>query len=221
MQSAMIKGKYILGLLLLVLIASSCNKNDFDPYARPDWLEGKVYSQIANTDDLKTFAQCLELSGYDKVIDISGSYTVFAPTDEAFDLYFSNHSSYKKVEDIPAEELADLVKYHIVQNPWSRDQLRSLDVNGWIDLEDEYNNKPRGYKRETLLLKENSKFGVKAIDGDIDELIIVDTTKTTWHRMVASDSRKFAPIFYQEYFNIYNLQLTDYTYYFDRSFETQ
>lgn len=215
----MIKGKQIWGILFLMVISFSC-KETFDPYERPDWLAGKVYSQIKEVENLKTFTTCLEMTGYDKVIDASGSYTVFAPSDEAFQQYFSKHPKYKKVEDIPANELIDLVKFHIVQNPWSRDQLRSLDVNGWIDPEDENNDKPRGFKRETLLMKKDHKFGVKMLKNDLDELVIVDTTASGWHRRVANDSRKYAPIFYTEYFSIYNLKLSDYTYYFDRAFES-
>lgn len=214
----MIKGKNLLVILFLLVVSFSC-KDTFDPYERPDWLAGKVYSQIKEVENLKTFTTCLELSGYSAVIDASGSYTVFAPSDEAFQQYFNNHPKYKKVEDIPKAELLDMVKYHIVQNPWSRDQLRSLDVNGWIDPEDENNDKPRGYKRETLLMKKDNKFGVKMLKNDKDELMIIDTTSTSWHRRAITDSRKFAPIFYAEYFQIYNLQLSDYTYYFGRTFE--
>jgi len=220
MQIAMIKGKIFISTLLMMFVLFSCKQDEFDKYERPEWLAGKVYSQIKANENLKTFAKCLEITEYDSIINTSGSYTVFAPSDEAFVQFFSSHPTYKKVEDIPISELTDMVKYHIVQNPWSRQQLRSLDVKGWIDREDEYNNKPRGYKRETLLLKKDSKFGVKRIGKNIDDLIIIDTTKTTWHYKVATDSRKFAPIFYSEYFNIYGLQLSDYSYYFDRAFES-
>ena len=48
-----------------------------------------------------------------------------------------------------------IVKYHVVQNPWSTDQLKSLDVYGWIDSTDINNDKPRGFKRETLLKDNN------------------------------------------------------------------
>lgn len=220
MHTAMTKGKYILGIVILFLISYSCKKNSFDEYERPDWLAGKVYSQVKAEEDLSTFAKCLELSGYDTTINTSGSYTVFAPTDDAFQHYFENNPKYSSVEDIPADKLEALVKYHIVQNPWSRDQLRSLDVNGWIDPDDEYNNKPRGYKRETLLLEGDRKYGIKTILGDKDQLIIVDTLQSSWKRRVITDSRKYAPLFYQEYFGIYKLSLSDYSFYFDRPFDS-
>lgn len=215
----MTKGKFLFSTMVLLFVIFSCKKDE-DKYTKPDWLAGKIYTQIKSEEDLSIFAKCIELVGYDSVINVSGSYTVFAPTNEAFQLYFQEHTEYDSVQNIPTDKLLELVKYHIVQNPWSVDQLRSLDVNGWIDPDDENNDKPRGFKRQTLLLEDNKNFGVKLLSEDNDELMIIDTTKTSWHRKVFTDSRKYAPIFYSEYFGIYNLQLSDYSFYFNRDFET-
>lgn len=216
----MIKGKQLLWVaLLLLFIVVGCNEDKFDPYARPDWLQGKVYTQMtsAGNEDLSTFAYCVQKVKYDSIIDRTGSYTVFAPTNAAFEAFFASHPSYKKVDDIPLAELEKIVKFHIVQNPWRRDQFTQLDISGWIDTLDLNNDKPRGYKRETILRSPNTKYGVK--NRNLVEVSIVDTTATTWHRRVYTDSRKFAPIFFQQYFSIYDLSLADYKFYFDRDFE--
>jgi hypothetical protein len=97
--------------------------------------------------------------------------------------------------------------------------LRSLDVNGWIDPEDEEMMNHEVFKRQTLLLRDNFKCGVKVLDEEKKMLMIIDSSTTTWNRRVITDSRKFAPIFYAEYFGIYNLQLSDYAFYFDRQFD--
>ncbi len=155
--------KFVIFLAFLLFVFSSCRDDSYiDKYARPEWLSGKVYTQLKGQPDLATFAKCLELTGYDDILDVSGTYTVFAPTDEAFNLFFQQNSSYKKVEDIPLDILNDLVKYHIVQNPWSKNQLRSLDVYGWIDPKDLTNSEPKGYKRETLLLDKDPRYGIFA-----------------------------------------------------------
>lgn len=186
-------------------------------YKRPDWLAGKLYTQILQQPDLSTFAKCLELTGYDSIIDNSGSYTVFAPSNSAFESWFAKNTNYNSIENIPVPELTRLVKTHIVQNPWTKDQLRSLDVFGWIDTLDVNNDKPRGYKRETLLKEPNRKYGwIQLRDGSTP---IVDTLNTTHHRRVITDSRKYIPIFYQEYFDIYDLVSSDYEFYFNRPFE--
>jgi uncharacterized surface protein with fasciclin (FAS1) repeats len=215
----MTKIKPLLLFAMLLCIIYSC-KQEPDIYKRPEWLAGKVYTQIVAQPELSTFATCIELTGYDEILDVSGSYTVFSPSNEAFQLYFANHSKYKKVEDIPIAELTRIVKYHIVQNPWTKVQLRTLDVYGWIDTLDVNNDKPKGFKRETLLLDPNRKYGIAGIGtGSESKFIIVDTLATNRHRKVITESRKFVPIFYQEYFNIYDLNKSDYEFYFNRPFE--
>lgn len=203
--------------LTLLIVTSGCRDDSYiDKYARPSWLAGKIYTQIKAQAELSTFAKCIELTGYDKILDVSGSYTVFAPSNDAFNLYFQQNTNYKKVEDIPVAELTNIVKYHIVQNPWSKSQLRSLDVYGWIDTLDINNNKARGYKRETLFLGKDQKYGINYVDRRYS---IIDTLASPWRRKVATDSRKYVPIFYKEYFNIYDLNSSDYEFYFQRPFD--
>jgi len=123
--------KSMLYLVLMLFVFGSCRDDSYiDKFQRPEWLAGKVFTQLKTQPDLSTFAKCLEMTGYDTILDVSGSYTVFAPTDAAFTQYFQQSTKYKRLEDIPMGVLTDLVKYHIVQNPWSKNQLRSLDVFG-------------------------------------------------------------------------------------------
>ncbi len=220
----MIKLKRILLLpvILLLFIFNSCQYDDIesDKYKRPEWLAGKVYTQIKEEPNLSVFARCIELTGYDTIIDVSGSYTVIAPSNEAFEVWL-NENNYNDVEDIPLHRLNSLVSYHILQNPWTRNQLRSLDVFGWIDTLDRFNNQPAGFKRQTLLRDGNRKYGIASKGprtADQENFMIVDTTTTNFHRKVFTDSRKYMPVFFQEYFDIYDLDGGDYEFYFDRPF---
>ena len=205
--------------LALICIITGCNPEfkEVDKYARPDWLAGKLYTQLKEQPDLSAFALCLERTGYDTIINTSGSYTVFAPSNEAIANYLQAHPAYNTVEDIPLNDLAEIVKYHIVQNPWTKTQLRTLDVYGWIDTLDQTNNKPRGFKRQTLLLDKNRKLGVA--QSTDKSLQVVDTLKSSWHRIIVTDSRKYVPIFFREYLSIYDLRSDDYEFYFDRSID--
>jgi uncharacterized surface protein with fasciclin (FAS1) repeats len=223
---SMKKNRQIILLAILFIIFFSCRKDDLNgKYERPTWLAGKLYTQIQTNPDLSTFAQLLHISGYDTIINVSGSYTVFAPSNAAFTNYFQENPNYKSVNDMPKAEVVKLVKYHLVQNPWSREQLRELDIYGWIDTLDLNNNVPKGNKRMTLLLGKNQKYGVeyskyKKENSNLYRTNIIDTTATAWHRRVYTDSRKYAPIFYKEYFDIYSLSTnTDYPFYFGRQFE--
>ncbi|HER08234.1 MAG TPA: hypothetical protein ENO20_04920 [Bacteroides sp.] len=217
----MTKARIIMLMGLGFLIFRGCNPDwkGEDKYSRPDWLAGKVYTQLLDQPDLSTFTRCVELSGYDTIINRSGSYTVFAPNNEAFSNWFQQHPLYNSPEDLPDDALQRLVKYHIVQNPWSKSQLQQLDVWGWIDTLDINNDKPRGYKRETLLLNKNRKLGIGY--SEVDKSIrIVDTLQSNLYRVHLTDSRKYAPVFFRDYFEIYDLNSDDYTFYFDRPFES-
>ena len=216
----MTKIKPLLWPAVFVLIFWSCREEPIK-YQRPEWLAGKVFTQILEQPELSTFAEAIQLIGYDTIIDVSGSYTVFAPSNDAFSAFFAQNPNYSSINQMPFSELNRLIKYHIVQNPWSKLQLRSLDVYGWIDTLDIENNKPRGFKRETLLLDNDVKYGVAGIGTSIRDrrTIIIDTLKTSWHRRAITDSRKYVPIFFQEYFDIYDLNSQDYEFYFERPFE--
>ncbi|MDA3821158.1 MAG: fasciclin domain-containing protein, partial [Bacteroidales bacterium] len=99
--------------ITLVSLVSCEDIEDRDKYKRPDWLAGKLYEQILENETLSIFAQALQLTGYDTIINVSGSYTIFAPTNDAFGLYFQDNPQYQEsVENIPYEELSDMVKYH-------------------------------------------------------------------------------------------------------------
>jgi hypothetical protein len=67
----MIKPKPIILLFLAGLILLGCDPElkKVDKYARPDWLAGKVYTQLLDQPDLSTFAECVERVGYDTIID--------------------------------------------------------------------------------------------------------------------------------------------------------
>ena len=215
----MAKLKRLTVLSFLTIVFFGCWDDQPSKYDRPEWLEGKVYTQVKGEDDLSTFAYCLELTGYDQIVDVSGSYTVFAPTDEAFSRFFQENPSYNSVDNMPVDELSEIVKYHLVQNPWSKVQLRSLDVYGWIDTLDINNNEPKGFKRETLYLNEDIKVGV-TVDEVNDVYKVVDTLSTTWKRRIITDSRKYVPFFYKELFDIYDLNSYDYEFYFGRPYES-
>jgi uncharacterized surface protein with fasciclin (FAS1) repeats len=213
----------ILSALFLVLIFG-CNKDKTIIYERPSWLAGKLYTQILAKPELSTFAELVHIAGYDTIINVSGTYTVFAPSNDAFTKYFQENSVYKSITDMPKTEVIKLVKYHLVQNTWSKKQLETLDIFGWIDTLDINNNKPKGYKRETLLRGKNQKYGIvysryKKQNSNLNRTNIIDTTQTAWHRRVFTDSRKYAPIFFKQYFDIYGLTTNDYSFYFGRPFE--
>ena len=148
---------YLLLLGILFSLSMGCEMlNEQEKYKRPDWLPGKLYTTVSVQKNLTMFTKCLRLTGLDTIIDVSGSWSVFAPTDEAMKQYLSENRC-TGISDIPLDKLEKITKSHIIQNPWSLEQLKSLGVNGWR-TEDDVNSNSYAYKRETILKNPDEKY---------------------------------------------------------------
>lgn len=220
MNRTIFKLGYIILAGIFFLLFSSCEKDilDREIYQKPEWLSGKLYTQISGVENMKTFTRAIERIELDTLIDRSGYYTIFAPNDEAFGNYLASNN-YPTVEDIPLDILEKLVKYHIVQNGWSRSQLQSLDIEGWIDPDSRTNNEPRGYKRQTILKEDNKKYFVaeKFVQGKIETKITNESSSNST-RIVYNDSRKYVPIYFDKFLSIAEISASDYSYFFDNDY---
>jgi len=203
-----------IGLLCLAIYGCE-NLYKHEKYQRPEWLAGKLYTQLAAAENLTMFAECIRIIGYDTILDVSGSNTIFAPTDEAMEQYLSENQ-YTSVTDIPEPELEKLVKFHIIQNGWSCEQLQELNEDGWIDPDDP-DSEPNAYKRQTILINPTEKYWTKR-RGDSEE-IVRDSSSSSRYKKVYTRSRKYIPLFFDRLFDIYNLSPEDYSFYFNRSYE--
>ena len=216
-RTMVMKGWKIILLGSLAAISSCTDIYELDKYRHPEWLAGKLYTQLGEIGSLSTFKRCIEITGYDTIIDRTGSFTLFAPNNEAFNFWLSEHPEFNgSVENIPLDQLRRLVRYHIIQDAWTLQQIQRLDVDGWIDMNDPNNNKPRAYKRQTLLREPDIKYWIYNNRGNIT---IVDSVQANGYRMVYSRSRKYVPLFYPDYFGLYGLTGSDYEFYFDRPYQ--
>lgn len=207
----------LIGLMsfLVLILAQSCEEiYEQEKYQKPDWLEGKLFTQIETQENLTLFAEALSRIGLDTIINTAGSFTVFAPSDEAMNSYLSE-KGFADVQSIPIKELERIVRYHIIQNAWSRAQLQRLDITGWIDPSDE-KSKPYAYKRQTILRNPNEKYWT--VKRSFEDVIVLDSTTASDYKFVFTQSRKYVPIFFDEFFSIFDLETEDYRFYFDRDY---
>jgi uncharacterized surface protein with fasciclin (FAS1) repeats len=210
-----IKAQVVLLLTLLCLL-SGCEKwPEQDIYKRPGWLPGKLYTTVSVQDNLTLFSECLRLTGLDKILDVSGSWTVFAPTDEAIKQFLAE-SHYASISDIPLDKLERITEFHIIQNPWSFEQLQTLGVNGWRKGEG-VNANPIAYKRETMLRNPVEKYWIRRTKNK--EVIVLDSISSDRYKRVYVQSRKYVPIFFDEYLKTAGLSSEDFRFYFDRPYE--
>ena len=98
-----------LGLFLsLTLAIISCNNDDDDGNTPPPQEILSIYETAVTSADLTILVEALERTGLDEVLDAEGTYTVFAPTNDAFT------GAGISLENFDNEELTELLLNHVL-----------------------------------------------------------------------------------------------------------
>ncbi len=162
----------LLLLLFLILSVSCTNKEKEELFERPDWLKGTLYEQLKNDPNHQIYTDALELTGYANKLERTGSYTLFAPTDDAFTTFLASYGG--NIENVPEDILKGIVEYSIVNFPLTRDLLTAYSEWG-------YWNKTvhKSFKKKTYYIRPNYL--------EDDKMVI-----NQW---------KYLPIYTSEYFN--------------------
>lgn len=212
----------ILGLLVAYVSTSCVDRFEkIEKYQRPDRLAGKIYTQISLQENMSIFSQFMVDVGYDKVVDKTGTYAAFVPSDSVMSLYLMAKYGSSDPADIDSTVKSEIIRYHILPMPWSKEQLTTLSSRGWINLNDISNNKPNAYKRRTLLREPNKTYNIQRfLSGDDPyDIILPDNVPASTTRTVYTSSPKYVPLFYDGFMNAKELSPTDYSFYFDRPYD--
>lgn len=103
---------FVAGLSLLFLIPS-CS-DPFEYYNPPGDSPDPIYTQIKKIPEFSIFAQGIELvPELVDIIDASGLYSAFIPTDSAFQVYFDK-KGITSIDQLPPDELDMLINFHLL-----------------------------------------------------------------------------------------------------------
>ena len=110
---------FITGLISLGLV-HSCMNDEVKDEAFYTFTGESVASFCENNEELSVFARIVEESGYRSLLSLYGHYTCFAPTDLAFDAYFTEQNI--KYEDLTENDKKAIVRDHVI-NDVSREYI--------------------------------------------------------------------------------------------------
>lgn len=126
----------ITSLIVGLLCLTQCS----DPYERyedPPWLSGTNIETLEKEGNYKIFLELMDRAEYRVSIE-NQLFTLFVPSDSAFEAYFEE-VGILSVADLTKQEAEQLFGLHILINPRSRDQLIYEYVFGELqDPEKEY-----------------------------------------------------------------------------------
>ncbi len=197
-------------IIILTLLFQGCKEDPY--YARPESLEPVIYKQLVDKGNFTSYLNCLDRAGYKDILNRAGFFTVFAPTDEAFNSFLSANN-YNSVDDIDIETVKQLVNYSIVYNAYSKDQLddyQSTDSSGWI--------KDISFKRRTTYYKWVYPLDISGTTTNVVDMNAVGPEDSPAGSHRASDyNNKHIPYFTDNYLSKKNLSEYDYNYFFPQT----
>lgn len=91
--------------------------------------EGTIYEALnMDNEGLKTVDGALRATGLDTVLAQGGPYTLFAPSDAAFERLSEDRAGYEAIPDsIGSEELKNVLLHHVVKGSYSDAELAQME----------------------------------------------------------------------------------------------
>ena len=211
--------KTVTRFLLVVIAASaftSCKKKFDDFYARPDNLAAPIYQQLASAGKFNNFLSLIDKAGYKSTLSAAGYWTLFAPTDSAFDAdtefkAFIQSRGFSSVSAVDSTTAQMVVKFLLVYNAFEKSRIDDYQSPlGWVP-----NN---AFKRRTALYT-----------GFYDDTDYVNNTyksiasnrnnsgTANSYFVVADNNNKYIPYFTDTFFTTKGLTAYDYNYFYPAS----
>ncbi|MDT7827551.1 fasciclin domain-containing protein [Pricia sp. S334] len=105
--------------LTLFLFVSCSNDDNGAPQVKPvdptPPVESNTIVDVASdTDDLSTLVAAVTKAGLVETLQGDGAFTVFAPTNDAFQAFLDANDDFSSLDDIPAEALKQVLLNHVV-----------------------------------------------------------------------------------------------------------
>ncbi|MFD1768682.1 fasciclin domain-containing protein [Sphingobacterium suaedae] len=196
--------------VLFIVLCASCRKDAFDAYyGRPEWLASPIYQQLDSMGDFKSFLYCVELSGYKNTLGSAGSWTVFAPTDEAFQKFLTENKI-GRLDDIDKKLAEKIVRSAMVYDGERIEKLNDyFSAQGWVT--------GAAFRRRTVYYDfvEDEPLANEKIRK------IVSTNRTAGIPYVTTDNNnKHVPYFFNSYMQLRGLGSSDYTTFYPNSVYT-
>ena len=110
--------KFILPILVLALSFQSCDDNDNNLKVQTE----TITDIAVNTNDLSILVDALQRTDLDATLDGSGSFTVLAPTNTAFQTFLEDNG-FDSLDDVPTAVLKETLLNHVIQGEVRSNEL--------------------------------------------------------------------------------------------------
>lgn len=196
-------------LLFSLLVLAGCSKKEFhERYDRPESLADPIYQQLQSMGRYNSLLACIDKAGYKDILSKAGYWTMFAPNDAAFVLYFKE-KGINSTADIDAATAQQIVKYSLVFNAFKTDRLPDFQAaTGWIPN--------MAFKRRTAYYD-----GASVVNVNGKDITYVNSNRNnrggTSYYTATDNNNKYIPYFLDRFFAPKNLSSSDYNYFYGQN----
>ena len=121
----------VVAMALPLLILTNCQEDEVEIRDKGGLPVVSVLNSFESEGQFSTFYEIMTELGVVATYNGSGpsyEYTIFAPTNAAFEAFFNRYDVYEGIADIPDELLFDLLEYHIVEGSVGSGDLGSAQT---------------------------------------------------------------------------------------------
>lgn len=196
-------------LLVTAITMVQCRKKALDDYyGRPDTLEPGIYQVLEGRGNFKHFLAAADKAGYKSTLSGAGYWTVFAPHDSAFQVYFAANNI-SGIGALDVEACRKIVTYALVYNAFKQERISDYQSNtGWIENV--------AFKRRTA--NYTGVYDTRDTSGnDIKAIASNRNNNGAQYYVPADNNNKHIPIFETNYMIGKSLTAADYNYFYPAS----
>lgn len=205
--------KRILALVSLILIFGSCKKKAFDEYyGRPDSLQPPIYQVLQSKGNFTNFLACIDKAKYKDILSAAGSWTIFAPNDEAFKNFFTDRGI-AGMSQLDSGTCSQIVTYALAYNAFRKENLDDFQSSAGYISNLAYKRRTAnytGFYDDTVL---NNLNGTLAIGQKVKALAANRNTGF----ILGDNNNKHIPYFTDNFLAAKKLTAADYNYFYPTS----
>jgi uncharacterized surface protein with fasciclin (FAS1) repeats len=209
-------------LVAFLLLFLSCKKEYNEFYARPDNLEQPIFQQLSSNGKFKSLTTLIEKAGYKETLSNAGYWTLFAPHDSAFAVYFKE-KGLSGADAVDADLARQIVTYCLVYNAFKQERISDYQSNlGWVE-DGSFRRRTAAYTGvysttdlqgktiKAIPSNRNNTGSLFYVDGDNNNkhIPIFETGFMTGKTLTASDYNYFYPNSTYSGFNVADAKVTD------------
>lgn len=158
MKTNFLKFRFAIIAIAAVTLFSSCSKDEDE-----DQMDPKNIVEVASSNaDFSILVQALDKAGLVSTLEGAGPFTVFAPTNEAFNALFAQ-LGVSGINDLSAETLKPILLNHVISG-----SVKSTDIStGYVET---FNNTAPGENKVKIFINKGSSVmvdGSKVVTVDV------------------------------------------------------